>query len=464
MKKHNLIFTILLAVMMAFTACTEDENDSYTETGSITIISPANGDNWQIGTEQVIRWSDDLTENVMIHLYQGNSLIQPINTSASGTEYTWTVPTHLPTGTDYKIRIGSTITAEIYDESDYFEISDYGRSDFAAKWIVESGNNKVNIKSEDTFSSGLIYPNKIENTKGDPNLAKNIPDGWSDNIILNTSHEIYSDLQNINPNDDLYVMFSFTNNGSGSTETPFVVDLYFDDYKIWSVTIEDNVQPGGWFWYYYGFINLAEGTHEIKVILDSENQVDESNEIDNEFTKTYTVSGPSAIYESFEFVESRYFITKTDGSFVVGALTANNNELTLSGFGTISIISIDDNNISFDLTLDKKTTTSTINAYKSEEVVSTTMTDMLTLDQWVLTGSSHLTPDIGGIWSFLKSSTYWFEYSNGTRYKKGWEYVDETTIHYGSYGGPYNGTATIDQITNTYLKILDENYYYEFER
>mgnify|MGYP001454341463 CR=1 FL=1 len=100
------------------TSSSETINFVVKEQPSIILTSPNGGENWQMGTTQTITWTDNLSENVKIDLYKGGSLnsaiISSVTTSGS---YTWSIPSTLTSGTDYRVRITGVTTTTLYDES-----------------------------------------------------------------------------------------------------------------------------------------------------------------------------------------------------------------------------------------------------------------------------------------------------------------------------------------------------------
>jgi hypothetical protein len=90
--------------------------------------------------------------------------------------------------------------------------------------------------------------------------------------------------------DTLYVDWAAINNGTGATSATFYTKLYVDgvEKQSWytppplNVNYSVNVID-------YSIGTLSAGTHTIKIVADSTNAVDESNETDNEYTKTITV-------------------------------------------------------------------------------------------------------------------------------------------------------------------------------
>ncbi len=103
-----------------------DKNVTATFVGpSLTVTSPNGGETWKAGTLKKITWN--YTGNpgayVRIELLKGDVLNSTIAVKAGkgfngkGTRY-WTIPTSLPDGSDYKIRIASTSNGAHTDTSD----------------------------------------------------------------------------------------------------------------------------------------------------------------------------------------------------------------------------------------------------------------------------------------------------------------------------------------------------------
>jgi|GEM_PF-1648561 len=93
--------------------------------GTITVATPNGGQSWTRGTAHAINWTytGNPGANVNIQLYKGGVFHSVIKTSVSkgtgGTgSYSWTIPSSLPAGTDYKVRIVSAAYPGISDTSD----------------------------------------------------------------------------------------------------------------------------------------------------------------------------------------------------------------------------------------------------------------------------------------------------------------------------------------------------------
>jgi hypothetical protein len=110
-------------------ACSDSSDADFAISGivypQINISSPHGSEVWQIGTLQPITWSyvGNPGSYVKIELYKGSIFNRTIVSSRSigssglGT-YTWTLPSTLQEGSDYRIKISSTSKPSFYDLSD----------------------------------------------------------------------------------------------------------------------------------------------------------------------------------------------------------------------------------------------------------------------------------------------------------------------------------------------------------
>ncbi len=94
-------------------------------TYNLTVTSPNGGENWLEGNTHNITWSDNLPDNVKILLYKGTSFVATITASTpSNGSYSWSIPTTLEPGTNYKVRISGVTNFGTWDLSNqYFTIS-----------------------------------------------------------------------------------------------------------------------------------------------------------------------------------------------------------------------------------------------------------------------------------------------------------------------------------------------------
>jgi hypothetical protein len=96
-------------------------SSSPTSAGTFTVTSPNGGESWKRGTVQTITWSKSGSPGsyVRVELLKGGVVNWVITSStANDGSYSWTVPSTLTTGPDYKVRITSTSITSITDSSD----------------------------------------------------------------------------------------------------------------------------------------------------------------------------------------------------------------------------------------------------------------------------------------------------------------------------------------------------------
>jgi len=89
-------------------------------TPSVEVVSPNGSESWQAGTSHVIQWNaNQVGPYVRIELYVGGA---PDSVIVSSTyddgSFDWNIPQFQAARTDYRIRITSTYSAALWDESD----------------------------------------------------------------------------------------------------------------------------------------------------------------------------------------------------------------------------------------------------------------------------------------------------------------------------------------------------------
>ena len=125
---------------------------------------------------------------------------------------------------------------------------------------------------------------------GTPNLTPHKPSGWSDKIVVSTNTGDHLDDSPLYDADTLYIDFAVINNGTAATDQTYYTALYIDDVLEQTVVSSPPHESG----YYFGVVDysictLFAGTHTIKLVVDYDDRISESDETDNEYTKTITV-------------------------------------------------------------------------------------------------------------------------------------------------------------------------------
>jgi len=130
-----------------------------------------------------------------------------------------------------------------------------------------------------------------------PNLTPHKPSGWSDKIVVSKTMGTNTDSSPLYTTDTLYVDWAVINDGSVATSTTFYTQLYVDGVLKQTWQTNPPLNPNRWCYILdYPMGSLSAGTHTIKIVADSTNAVDESNESDNEYTKTITVQASAISY------------------------------------------------------------------------------------------------------------------------------------------------------------------------
>ncbi len=144
-----------------------------------------------------------------------------------------------------------------------------------------------------------------------PDLTPYKPSGWSDKIVVSNGTGTTTDAGILYDTDELYVDWAAINNGSVGINTKFYSALYVDD-NLKEAWFTDTLNAN-----YYAYVtdysigSLDAGTHKIKLVADSTGSVNESNEEDNEYTKTITVSFASPDKPNLVFYQKQGWSDET---------------------------------------------------------------------------------------------------------------------------------------------------------
>jgi murein DD-endopeptidase MepM/ murein hydrolase activator NlpD len=168
-----------------------------------------------------------------------------------------------------------------------------------------------------------------------PNLTPYQPSGWSDKIVVSKTTGTNTDSSPLYTTDTLYVDWAVINNGTAATTTTYYTTLYVDGVARQSWPTSPPHNPNSYVSVTdYSIGTLSAGTHTIKIVTDATGVVAESNEGDNEYTKTITVTTPPPSASITTKLVTPSTITLGE-SFTV-SVTGKNNGGT-AGWGGISV-------------------------------------------------------------------------------------------------------------------------------
>lgn len=167
--------------------------------------------------------------------------------------------------------------------------------------MLPAGSHSIRVKVDSTDVIAESNEGNNEFTKtifiGNPslpNLRPYQPSGWSDKIVVSNVSGTKTDSALLTATDTLYIDWAVLNNGAGNITADFLTQLYVDDVLRASWT-----SPPPTLANYYRYVqdynlgSLAPGSHTVRIKADSANVIAESDESDNEYTKTITITAPT---------------------------------------------------------------------------------------------------------------------------------------------------------------------------
>lgn len=209
--------------------------------------------------------------------------------------------------------------------------------------------NLVRPTSDDIAGVDAIYSEY-------PNLYPHRPSGWSDKLVVSRNVGSNTDSSNLTTNDTLYLDLAVLNNGSTPTASRFEIRIYVDDVSTKRLYYNPPLKPN--FYTYREDVNLGKlgaGTHSIRIHADARNEIAESNELDNEYTKTISVT-QARESPTLEAISPQVGVPgSTFQVMITGTSFANANSVEFSGDGIEAIISpvgVTDDSLPVTVTID----------------------------------------------------------------------------------------------------------------
>lgn len=193
-------------------------------------------------------------------------------------------------------------------------------------WIAFIFNSDVSNVDVGPFVDDIVLQKYTPGAQA--NLAPYTPSGWDYPVVPSntTGTTTVSTLRTDQPT---YIDWAVINNG-GDTSTTFTDCLYFDNNPLqcWDIT---SGLPGGWYntvndW----VLNLTPtpGAHTLKIVADVYNAINESNESDNVWERSFTwIAAPQPNLTPFTPANWDYPIvpSNTTGTHTVSTLYTNQN-------------------------------------------------------------------------------------------------------------------------------------------
>ncbi len=144
--------------------------------------------------------------------------------------------------------------------------------------------------AESNEGDNRYLTNVVVQSNDRPNITPHQPGDWGDKIVVSPVTNTHAD-GSLFAGQTSYVDYAYVNNGSANATETFYVELYVNTTQVRRASIA-GLQVG-----YYGYKHDFEyvfptaGTYTVKLIADADENVTESNEGDNQYQRSVSVSG-----------------------------------------------------------------------------------------------------------------------------------------------------------------------------
>tara|TARA_Y100000588_G_scaffold280115_1_gene297063 strand:- start:482 stop:2950 length:2469 start_codon:yes stop_codon:yes gene_type:complete len=189
----------------------------------------------------------------------------------------------------------------------------------ATNLIIESDETNNVIEKELIWSEGPLELDgydieKIYDTQSTPspltlpNLVPGWRDGWDGPIIISDSQGTFTD-SSLSLGEVPFIDLVVHNRSIVRSEYPLIVDLYIDDLLLERFNLGEIMEPNELRWVsdwdkVNNSVDLDAGVHALKMIIDPDNLVMESDENDNIYEKHFTwIVGKSDQIEIINYTE-----------------------------------------------------------------------------------------------------------------------------------------------------------------
>jgi len=224
----------------------------------------------------------------------------------------------------------------------YSYVSDYSLGQLPA------GSHTLRIKTDssgaiaETSESDNEYSRTITVNGSLPNLTPYQPAAWSNIIVVSRTTGTSTDSSSLTTSDNLYLDWTVLNAGGSATTSTFQTQLLVDGSvrATWSTPPPLNAS-------YYAYVSdyplgqLSAGSHTLTIRTDTTGAVAESNEGDNQYSRTINVTGAAPNLYPFQpsawtnkIVVSRTAGTSTDSATLTTADNLYVDWAVLNGGGS----------------------------------------------------------------------------------------------------------------------------------
>ena len=216
---------------------------------------------------------------------------------------------------------------------------------FENSQIRNSSFNKIKLTNGGTINNNIDILNNKQLPDLEPYRPDNVDYVWDDTIIIkNTTIENgYQDMHDdiITYGDDIYVALSYWNNSDETISTSFRIQVLVDEVEQYSISHTETMD-GYWYWMWWnwGIYDLSIGQHAIKMIIDADNDIEESDETNNEFSRTFTIIENTNIADYGDAPDLNWIgqfgssVVDTSYGYVIGMVADNSANVYTYGYSS----------------------------------------------------------------------------------------------------------------------------------
>ncbi len=171
------------------------------------------------------------------------------------------------------------------------EIGPFAPGEYLITLVADSDGDIIESSENDNTFSRLIQVTG----EGAPNLRPFRPQGWDAEVVLSTQAGDNRDAEAFTTVDTIFLDWSVINDGTGPTSSTFFTTLFLDGVEVQS-WFSDPPLDSNTFVFIEDFQigPLAAGVHTVRLVTDSNADIDEIDEGDNEFVRQFTVGSSTA--------------------------------------------------------------------------------------------------------------------------------------------------------------------------
>ncbi|HEY0078608.1 MAG TPA: M12 family metallo-peptidase [Pyrinomonadaceae bacterium] len=168
---------------------------------------------------------------------------------------------------------------------------------------LSAGTHTVTLEAD--YSGAISESNEADNnytktinvvSPTQPNLTPYQPAGWSDKVVVSSTTGTSTDGSPLSTTDTLYVDWAVINNGTAATTATFYSRVLVDGVERGSWYISPPMNANGYLYLQdFSIGSLSAGNHTVTLQTDYTGAISESNEADNNYTKTINVTGNGAL-------------------------------------------------------------------------------------------------------------------------------------------------------------------------